>query len=46
MQINLEKLSPHENSTYLIREYTQPSFKSPRHFHEEFELTYIGRKLW
>ena len=42
MQINLEKLSPHENSTYLIREYTQPSFKSPRHFHEEFELTYIG----
>ncbi len=42
MQINLEKLSPHENSTYLIREYIQPSFKSPRHFHEEFELTYIG----
>jgi AraC-like DNA-binding protein len=42
MQINLEKLSPHENSTYLIREYTQPSFKSPRHFHEEYELTYIG----
>jgi AraC-like DNA-binding protein len=42
MQINLEKLSPHENSAYLIREYTQPSFKSPRHFHEEFELTYIG----
>lgn len=42
MQINLEKLSPHENSIYLIREYTQPSFKSPRHFHEEFELTYIG----
>jgi len=42
MQINLEKLSPHENSTYLIREYTQSSFKSPRHFHEEFELTYIG----
>jgi AraC-like DNA-binding protein len=42
MQINLEKLSPHENSAYLVREYTQPSFKSPRHFHEEFELTYIG----
>jgi AraC-like DNA-binding protein len=42
MQINLEKLSPHENSTYLIREYTQSSFKSPRHFHEEFELTFIG----
>ena len=41
MQINLEKLSPHENSAYLIREYSQPSFKSPRHFHEEFELTYI-----
>jgi AraC-like DNA-binding protein len=42
MQINLEKLGPHENSTYLIREYSQSSFKSPRHFHEEFELTYIG----
>jgi AraC-like DNA-binding protein len=41
MQINLEKLSPYENSTYLIREYSQPSFKSPRHFHEEYELTYI-----
>jgi AraC-like DNA-binding protein len=41
MHINLEKLTPHENSAYLIREYTQPSFKSPRHFHEEFELTYI-----
>ena len=41
MQIYLEKLSPHENSTYLIREYTQPSFKSPRHFHEEYELTLI-----
>jgi AraC-like DNA-binding protein len=41
MHINLEKLTSHENSTYLIREYTQPSFKSPRHFHEEFELTYI-----
>jgi AraC-like DNA-binding protein len=41
MHINLEKLTPNENSTYLIREYAQSSFKSPRHFHEEFELTYI-----
>jgi AraC-like DNA-binding protein len=41
MQINLEKLSPHENSLYLFREYLQPCFTSPRHYHQEFELTYI-----
>lgn len=41
MQINLEKLNPYDNSTYLIREYIQPSFRSPRHYHQEFELTYI-----
>jgi AraC-like DNA-binding protein len=41
MQINLEKLNPYDNSTYLIREYIQPGFKSPRHYHQEFELAYI-----
>lgn len=41
MQINLEKLNPYDNSTYLIREYIQSSFKSPRHYHQEFELAYI-----
>ena len=41
MQISLEKLNPYENSTYLIREYIQPSFTSPRHYHQELELTYI-----
>ena len=41
MQISLERLSPYENSTYLIREYIQPSYTSPRHYHQEFELAYI-----
>lgn len=41
MQISQERLNPHENSTFLIREYNQPSFKSPRHYHQEFELTFI-----
>jgi YesN/AraC family two-component response regulator len=41
MQIILEKLSPHENSLYLFREYIQPCFTSPRHYHQEYELTYI-----
>jgi AraC-like DNA-binding protein len=41
MQINLEKLSPHENSFYLFREYRQACFTSPRHYHQEFELSYI-----
>ena len=41
MQISLERLSPYENSTYLIREYIQASFTSPRHYHQEFELAYI-----
>jgi AraC-like DNA-binding protein len=41
MQISLERLSPYENSTYLLREYIQPSFTSPRHYHHEFELAYI-----
>jgi AraC-like DNA-binding protein len=41
MQINQEKLYPYENSLYLIREYVQSSFTSPRHYHQEFELTYI-----
>lgn len=41
MQISLERLNPYENSTYLIRDYIQPSFTSPRHYHQEFELAYI-----
>jgi AraC-like DNA-binding protein len=41
MQISLERLSPYENSTYLIREYIQTGFTSPRHYHQEFELAYI-----
>ena len=41
MQISIEKLNQYENSTYLIREYIQPSFASPRHYHQEFELAYI-----
>ena len=41
MQISLERLSPYENSTYLVREYIQPGFTSPRHYHQEFELAYI-----
>jgi AraC-like DNA-binding protein len=41
MQISLERLSPFENSTYLVREYIQSSFTSPRHYHQEFELAYI-----
>ena len=41
MQVNLEKLNSNENCTYLFRQYTQPSFRSPRHFHKEFELAYI-----
>lgn len=41
MQIGLERLSPYENSTYLIRDYVQTNFTSPRHYHQEFELAYI-----
>ena len=41
MQINLERINPYENSTYILREYTQMYFTSPRHYHQEFELTYI-----
>ena len=41
MQISLERLNPFENSTYLVREYIQPSFTSPRHYHQEFELAFI-----
>jgi len=41
MQISLERLSPYENPTYLIREYIQPGYTSPRHYHQEFELAYI-----
>lgn len=42
MQINLEVINPYQNSTYLIREYMQTSFTSPRHYHHQFELTYIN----
>ena len=41
MQISLEKLNPNENSVYLVMEYIQPYFTSPRHYHQEFELIYI-----
>jgi AraC-like DNA-binding protein len=41
MQISLERHYPYENSSYLIKEYIQPSFTSPRHYHQEFELAYI-----
>jgi AraC-like DNA-binding protein len=45
MQISLEKLNPYENSTYLYREYVQPSFTSPRHYHQEYELIYIEESV-
>jgi AraC-like DNA-binding protein len=42
MEINIEKISSYDHVTYTVREYIQPSFIYPRHYHPEFELTYIG----
>lgn len=41
MEINEEKISFNDDVTYTIKSYKQSNFIYPRHYHPEYELTYI-----
>jgi AraC-like DNA-binding protein/quercetin dioxygenase-like cupin family protein len=34
---------PHDNQSFSVREFYEPGFDAPYHFHEEFELTFITK---
>jgi len=41
VQINPEQLTTGEDFTYLVKQYDQARFTSPRHYHFEYELAYL-----
>ena len=41
MEINKEIVSSDKNSTFIVKQYLQDFFTSPRHYHREYEIAYI-----
>ena len=43
MHVSYEKISLNEQSLFLFREFVQPRFNSPFHWHDEYELIYLRK---
>ena len=41
MEINKEIVSSDKNSPFIVKQYLQDYFTSPRHYHREYEIAYI-----